>query len=526
MREIRIPGIRRVLRVTWSDDAIRRDVRDEIHFHIEARAEELVRLGMSPKDARERAEAEYGDVDGSERELVGVDRRRARQNRREERFMSWIQDLRYAARGLLARPGLLVITSLALSIGIAANAIMFGIVDQLLLRAPAHVRAPDELRRIYFHHVSEGEDYTASVTTYRAYLAMRDRVPAFADVALMSFATAFTLGRGADAQSVQVQPVSGNYFTTLGVRPAMGRAFAAGEDVPPQGALVAVVSDGFWKLRLGETDPLGRHIVLDGQTFTIIGVAPEGFSGLDRRKVDVWVPISAIALQKSGKEWHSAPNNWWIETFARLRPAVTPAGVAAQATSAYRAEVATWPSYKRASQTETPPEVLLGSIIGTRAPSGWTPESKVSLWLMGVSAIVLLIACANVANLLIARTIQRRREIAVRLALGISRGRLMRMLLTEAGLLATIGAIVALVIAFAGSRIVQNLLLPGIVWSDSVLDARMLAFTLVATVLCVILAGLAPALQSLGFGVSESLKASAQQLAGSRVVGQFDRDKS
>lgn len=428
--------------------------------------------------------------------------------------MAWIHDLRYAARSLFAKPVLLVITTVALSIGIAANAIMFGIVDQLLLRPPSYVQAPDGLRRIYFHNVSGGDEYTSPVTTYRAYLALRDRVPAFADVALSTFPTAYTLGRGAGAQSVQVQPVSGNYFTMLGVRPARGRAFADGEDVPPQGALVAVVSDGFWKLHLGEADPLGKRIVLDGQTFTVVGVAPPGFSGLDRRQVDVWVPISAIALQKSGDTWHSEPNNWWIETFARLRPGVAPEGAAAQATTAYRAEAATWGN--RAAVTDTPPDVLLGSIIGTRAPSGWTPESKVSLWLMGVSVIVLLIACANVANLLIARTLQRRREIGVRLALGISRGRLVRMLLTEAGLLATIGALVALGIAFAGSHLVQHLLLPGIVWSDSVLDARVLTFTLAATIVCILLAGLAPALQSVGLGVSESLKSSAQQVAGSR----------
>ena len=510
MREIRIPGIKRILRVSRSDDALRREVREEIRFHIETRATELMSLGVPEREAHERAEAEFGDARGSERELLAVDRRRRGQVQREEVFVSFIEDLRYAARGLVKRPALLIVTTTALSIGIAANAIMFGIVDQLLLRAPALVQAPGELRRVYFRHEEDGESNTSSVTTYRAYLALRDKVPAFADVATMTWPGASTLGSGPDALSVQVQPVSGNFFRTLGVRAAVGRVFAPGEDRPPQGDLVAVVSDGFWHQQLGGVSDLtGRTLQLDGATFTIVGVAPHGFTGIDRRKVDIWVPLSAIATQKAGKDWHSEPNNWWLETFARVRPDVPTELVAQQAAAAYRNEFATWDRQR----TSTHVDVMLGSIIGTRAPWGWSAESKVSLWLLGVSVIVLLIACANVANMLVARTVQRRREISVRLALGISRSRLVRMLLAEATLLATMGAMIAMAVAFGASRFVQRVLLPEIVWSDSVLDGRVLAITLGATILCIVLAGLAPALQSLGLRVSEHLKSGSHQVA-------------
>jgi putative ABC transport system permease protein len=518
VREIRIPGIRRILRISWTDEAMRRDVRDEIHFHIEARVEELVGLGMSPRAARERAESEFGDIRGSERELLAIDRRRRGNEQREELLMSFIEDVRYAARSLIKRPALLIVTTIALSIGIAANAIMFGVVDQLLLRPPPHVMAAQDLHRIYFRHTYSGEEYIGPVTTYRAYLALRDRVPAFSQVAAQARAGSYTLGSGRGARRVRVQPVSGNFFSTVGARAVTGRLLLQDDDRPPQGSMVAVVSEAFWKQQLGQVqDIVGRSIVLDAKPFVIVGVAPPGFSGIDRSKVDIWIPLSANALQKEGPTWHSEPNNWWLQIFARQRSGVAPSVIAEQATAAYRVEHATWQNRPQ----EALPDVLLGSVIGTRAPSGWTPESKVSLWLLGVSAIVLLIACANVANLLIARTMQRRREISVRMALGISRSRLVRMLLTEAGLLAVLGAVVALAVALAGSRVVQRVLLPEVVWSDTVLDSRVLGFTLLATILCIVFAGLAPALQGLGLRVSDNLKAGAQQIAGTRGTLRF-----
>jgi len=512
VREIRIPGIRRLLRVSWSDDAVRREVDDEIRFHIDARVEEMLRLGASEKEARERAESEFGDVRRSKRELVDVDRRRMGHEKRGELLMSFIEDVRYAARGLMRRPALLIVTTLALSIGIAANAIMFGVVDQLLLRPPAHVAAPEALRRVYFLYSKWGTQVQAT-TTYPVVAALQRNLR-IADVVGLDHSAKYSLGSGADARQVDVQMVSGNFFSVLGTQPAMGRGFALDEDRIPQGAPVVVVSDGFWRRELGEaSDAVGRVLHLNGKPFTIVGVAPKGFSGIDREYVDAWVPISAMAPYVMNPDWHNKPNSWWVEAIVRLRPDVTPEVTATQATAAYRAEMKSWGEDQAQDSISS---VVLGSIIGTRTPQGLSRESKISLWLMGVSAIVLLIACANVANLLIARNFQRRREIAVRLALGVSRGRLLRMLLTESGLLAAISATMALAIAFIASRLVQRVLLPGIVWDDSVLDARVLAFTLLVTVACIVLSGIAPALQGIGTKVSDALKASSSQIAGSR----------
>ena len=513
MREVRIPGIRRVLRVSWSRDAVGRDVAEEIRFHLDARAEELIRQGVTPAEARERASQEYGDVERSMREIAEVDRRRIGNERNEEIMRSFRDDLRYAARGLARRPALLFVTTVTLALGIAANAIMFGVVDQLLLRAPAHIAAPDDLRRINFRDVGREETNIGPVTTYMVLPALRAEAPGFVELSAYSFKHQYSLGTGRDAQSVAVQLVSGNFFRLLGVRPAVGRAFTDHDDRMPIGEPVAILSHGLWRQQFGgDTAIIGRSILLQGKSFRVVGVAPSGFAGVDREKIDIWLPISAYAREAVGAGWHNTADNWWAQIIGRVRTDVSPEVAAGHATAAYRAVIRGWED----SQRDSTSSVMLSSIIGTRTPNGLSQESKVSLWLIGVAAIVLLIACANIANLLVARAIERRREIAVRLALGVSRGRLVRMLLTEAALLAALAGAVAIVIAYSASRLVQEVLLPNIAWNESVFDGRVLAFTLAVTALCTILAGLAPALQGLDTKVSEGLKASAQQVAGGR----------
>jgi predicted permease len=511
MREIRISGIRRVLRV-WTRAGIARDVDEEIRFHLDARADELMRAGLLEGEAHRRAREEYGDVERSRRELLRVDRRRTHHAEREELLVSFIEDVRYAARGFARRPALLLITTTALCIGIAANAIMFGVVDQLLLRAPSGVTAPEQVKRVYLRETNDGTTSSQPITAYPLITALQQGVPAFSELAAFYRGT-YSLGRGADARSVDVELVTGNYLNMLGVTPVIGRGFAPGEDTIPRGERVAVVSHGFWRGELGaDRSAVGRSLHLAGNDYTIIGVAPEAFSGLDRRNVDLWVPISAMGAEEMGDEWHLSPGNWWVQAVGRLDTAASLEIAEAQATTVFREQLREWKQQWRDSSGT----IVLGSIVGTRAPDGMTAEAKVSLWLMGVSLIVLLIACANVANLLIARAFDRRREIAVRLALGVSRGRLLRMLLTEAALLAVFAATAAMVVAYWGSRFVQGVLLPGIVWAGGVLDGRVLAFTLLVTVLCIVLAGSAPALQSMGLKLSNSLKSGARQVGASR----------
>jgi putative ABC transport system permease protein len=510
----RPPGIRRLFRLRDTARSIRGDVDDEIRFHIESRVEELVAAGADARVAREQAEREFGDRTSSARELAAVDRRRLGRERRGETIASIIQDLKYAWRGLARRPAATAVTLFALTVGIGANAVMFGVIDQLMLRPPAGVVAPDALRRVYYRNQFGHELSTGSVTTYRTIRALRSGVPAFAGVAGF-YATPMTFGHGGDTANVKVQIVSGNYFRILGVRPALGRLFAEQDDIPGQGAAVAVVSDGFWHTALGAAhDVIGRRIELSGHPYTVVGVAPAGFTGLDRERIDLWLPVATVASEIFGPTWYSEPQSFWVQAVARLRDGISADLATQQATSAYHAEVATWRGY----ESDTAASALLGPIVGTRRPDGVSAEAKVSLWLMGVSVIVLLIACANVANLLIARMVDRRREIAVRLALGVSRARLARQLLTESALLAILAAAAALVVAQWGARLVEHVLLPGIVWTGTVIDGRVLAFTLVAMVVCVLLCGLTPAVTGARQDAADTLRGSSRQIAGARGI--------
>jgi predicted permease len=375
------------------------------------------------------------------------------------------------------------------------------------------VARPDRVKRVFFRDYDQGKPSVQPITTYPVVTALREHVPAFSEVAAFGFKNDWSLGTGAAARSVKVQLVSGNYFHLLGVHPERGRFFTDHDDRIPKGELVAIVSHDFWNGALTSADDvIGRTLRLQGKVFTIVGVAPEQFAGVDRDRVDVWIPISSFASETLGESWYNKPNNWWATIVGRLRDDATPEIAANQATSAYRGVIREWKDRVRDSTTT----VVLSTLIGARTPNGLSAESKVSLWLMGVSAIVLLIACANVANLLIARTMQRRREIAVRLALGVSRGRLMRLLMTEAGLLAAIAATIAVAVTYVASGLVQKVLLPAIVWRKNVFDPRVLAITLVATVTCILLAGLAPALEGAATRVADNLKATARQVAGGR----------
>ncbi len=513
LRDIRIPGIRRVLRITRKR-SVDWEIDEELRFHIDERTSQLAREGVVATQARRRAVREFGDLVASHRELARIDHRRLGAERREEIAMSFWEDLRYAARSLWRRPSLLAVTTVTLSLGIAANAVMFGVVDQLLLRPPAHVVDPDAVKRINFSAIEDGKVSAHPVTTYPVVTALRRNTTAFEEIAAFGFKSAFTLGRGPDAQNVTVLMVSGNFFRLLGVRPEVGRLFLDTDDRVPEGESVLVISHGAWRTRFaGDSGVIGSTVILQNKPFTIVGVAPEEFAGIDRQNIDAWVPISAVGNDALGAGWHNTANNWWASIIVRMKRGRTLESAAQEATLAYRGVRREMPNE---FGKDSLPSVVLSSIIGTRAPMGLSRESKVSLWLLGVSAIVLLIACSNVANLLIARTLERRREIAVRLALGVSRSRLVRMLLTEAGMLAAISAILALVIGFSGGRFVQRVLLPEIVWSDSILDLRVLGFTMAIAVLCMLLAGIVPALQGSRTDVAGGLKASARQVAGGR----------
>ena len=407
-------------------------------------------------------------------------------------------DLRYALRTLARSPGLSLAAVLTLGLGIGANTAMFGVVDRLFFRPPAHVVDPNRVARLYVTTTMPPFGTNSmSIGTYPRYQDFRDRARSFTAVAAYGGAH-LSLGLGAQAEGVTGRLVTASFFSLLGVRPELGRFFGADEDSLGHAAHVAVLSREFWQRRFGaDRAILGKTLQLGRNVYTVIGVAPRAFAGIDLDVPDLWLPITAAAPEVMGPEALVEPRYFWLSgVIARLRAGVAPAQAAAEATAIYRGTFV-----QSGDSTGT---VSLGSIHEALGPNV-TSDAKLSVWLAATCGLVLLIACANVANLLLARAVQRKREIAVRLALGADRGRLARQLLAESAVLAVLGAIAALLITLWFGPVLSSSLLSEST-ATGALNTRLLLFAAVAVLATTLLAGSAPAYQAGLFDLSPALK--------------------
>jgi predicted permease len=408
-------------------------------------------------------------------------------------------DIRYAARALMRTPLFTLGIVLTLALGIGVNAAMFGVVDTLFLKPPAGVRDPGRVMRIYkrYHVGLLGTMNTGGIGQFPAFVDLRES-GVFERTAAVTNRT-MSLGRGAEAVRVQAGDVSHDYFPLLGVTPARGRFFGPDED-KVGGEPVAVISDAFWKSRFAHDSTIvGRALLLDGTSYTIIGVAPPRFTGIDLAPVDLWVPITVAAGSIANGQCLTSRNCWWMEAIARLKPGDRATDVAERATTVYRR--GSVPEHADDSTAQ----ILLGPTQAARGPVA-DDETKVSAWIGGVAVVVLLIACANVANLLLARGVSRRRELAVRAGLGAGRAGLMRLLLSESLVLSGLGGGAAIMLAAWGGTAARGLLIPDLPKDAAVVDLRILAFTAAAVLVTALLAGIAPAIQSSRTDVSEALK--------------------
>lgn len=457
------------------------EIDDEIAFHLQERIDALVERGWSIDAATAESRRRFGDPTASRPTLVAAARQRDERLDIFEMFDAIRTDLRVAARRLRHAPVFAFGVIAAFALGIGANATMFNVIDRLLLRAPAHVARPGE---VYTIHDSPREQIS-----YPAFLALRDRLAGTAAIAVERPPWPVPIGRGDQAQLAQTVFVDGGYFRTLGVQPAIGRLIDDDDARLPSGQPVAVVSFGLWQRQFdGDPSVIGRELMVSSERVRIIGVAPDGFNGVGTRPLDLWMPVTlARDLLPGGARWPWAnANDHWLQAIARVTPGVDPRQVAVRATAILRT------TFAEKASNDTSESAELESILPSRAPV-LSPQATVASLLGAVSVLVLPIACSNVVNLLLARAIGRRRETAIRLALGVSRARVVAGVLADSMLLSILGGIAAIVVAAAGSALMRGVLLEGFVWEGGLIDARTIAFILCAVVVGGLVTGLVPA---------------------------------
>jgi len=467
----------RILRSWWRrrED----DLEAEIQSHLAMAMRDRMERGETEDQAARAVRREFGNV-GLVKEVtrdmwgwVSLDR--------------LIQDVRFSLRIMLKNPGFTVVAVVTLALGIGANTAIFGLLDKVLIRS-LPVDQPQQI-------VSFAEDAagTPAVVSYPVYTELRDRNEMLSGL-VGFFQQPFSLSNGTQSDHVIGQIVTGNYFDVLGVRPALGRFFLPEEDRTPGTHPVVVIGHKLWRQRFG-ADPavIGKSVILNEHSYIIVGVTPAEFTGTTRGTVnDVYLPMMMQAQTGPRRDRVLDNRNFgWLSLIGRLKPNIS--RTQAQAALASLVD----------NETQSPGRHEPGSIFlidGSRGHMDRVNDlSMPLLLLMGVAGFVLLIACANIANLLLARASARRREIAVRLAVGAGRFRIIRQLLTESTILSALAAITGVLVAFWFTRLLlgfqqQTNRVPRTL--DGSLDHRALLFTLGLSLLTGILFGLAPAIHA------------------------------
>lgn len=429
-----------------------------------------------------------------EQDLVGGGEMGTGRGRRGAGIEGWMRDLQQVMRGLFREPRFTLFVAATLALGISANAAAFGVADRMLVRGPEGVRAPKQLVRLLLRFDEPPLANTSRTVPWIPYLtalAIREQSTTLDGVVLyrrdeVLVETPF------GASPLQVCTVSGDYFPVLGAVPQAGRLFGGSADAQSQDG--AVISHQLWMSVFdGRESAIGQRVRVRGQAYTIVGVTPRGFTGPRLKEVDVWIPLDPSSAGNQA---------WWV--IGRVRPGsdgrVDPARATDEATAIHRrTDPGRFFQWAKSGVVVAAP---LSADDAGRAPV----EASVVKLLVAVAALVLFVAIANVVNLLLARLSRRRREIGVRLALGVGRWRLARLLLAETMVLALLGGMVSVPATYLAGSTLRRILLPGVPWPTSPIHARALGVTLAAVVAAGLLVALLPVQRANRTDVAEAMR--------------------
>ncbi|HWH50981.1 MAG TPA: ABC transporter permease [Gemmatimonadaceae bacterium] len=518
--------IRYRVRALFSRPSVERELDAELRFHLEREAEKYQRLGLSRDDARRRASIEFG----------GVERTKdaSRDARGTARLESVARDLRYAVRSLRSRPAFTLTVVGTLALGIGANTAIFTLVDALLLR-PLPVSHPEQLAILTDPAEVNNNDVGDPITAFVSYLLYKDvraRNTVFTDMYASGWSGPIDVSIGASANAVVEQPharfVTGNFFSVLGVPAYIGRTFTAAEDETPGQDPVAVITYDYWQRRFsGSRAAIGSVMRINDVAVTIIGVTPAGFGGdIVGQPLDFWLPMMMDPEIQPGMNLLDNRAWQWLMMMGRLKPGVSLEQAGHQVSEVEANAIRENLSGRALSQFDDGLEQNPIQVVsGARGFSERRAEYAKALWvLMAAVGLVILVVCANVSSLMLARVVARRREMTVRMTLGADRRRLVQQLLVEAALLAIVSSALGLVAATWGGRLLLTTVhggsvVAGPVAIDTALDARVLAFTGATTLACVLLFGLLPAFRATRVDLATALRSQGRNLMGAARVG-------
>lgn len=506
------------LRSVTHSSQIDREMDEELRFHVESYIEDLVRNGVSLAEATRRARLEFGSTDAHKEAMrVSLGLRLWDELR---------SDLRYALRMLRKNPSFTGIALLSLTLGIGANTTIFTVAKQVMLDRLS-VPHPEQLRLMHWYSTrksavhslwgdwdNENGNVTSTSFSYPVYQQLRQRNHQLSDLFAFKNVGRMNVTIDGNAEVVQGEMVSGNYYGALGVRPQLGRAIEPYDDEKPGASPVVVISDGFWTSRFGRSPSvIGKTIVLNLTNVTIIGVNPPGFTGAKnvQSSAEIFLPFSLQPLAAPNPRFGSLLSSnrfWWMQIMARTKPGVNEAAATADLDLALKDAV-------RSTMNPKADEALPNLRIedGSRGLNEPRRQLAQPIYvLMSLAGFVLLLACANIANLLLARASARQREMSVRLAMGATRRRILRQVLTESLLLSFLGGVGGLILGYFGRFAIPQLVTNP--WEPRIniasFDWGVFAFNASLSIFTGALFGLAPAWQATRTQVSSALKDTAQ----------------